>query len=93
MTERKPLTNGWAKISRVDGGSAWQRGRVRVVSTIVDGPLEEGGVSGPYYHLSVSASPRAATEEELFEALNAFDMLGLKIFRMPIAAHVWRPVR
>lgn len=102
MNERRPK-DGWEEVSTASmprrpnelATSAWQRGRIRVISSLVDAELPDGsGASGPQWHVSVSSGGRRPSPTEVKQALRAFSMKGAEEdnHHPGVARHFWLPV-
>lgn len=92
---------GWTEerdVVRVGGAtlaaSAWRRGDLSVVSSLVVAEMPDGRGEGPQWHVSVSSGGARPNRAEVREALAAFGMAGAEEDNhLPgRARHFWRPV-
>jgi hypothetical protein len=76
LREATPVGNGWKEVPGLDQGSAWQRGRVRVISTLDLAEMPDGNGTGPQWHISISDRGARPDDTLVRRALTSFDMLG-----------------
>lgn len=95
LTERAPgpgwTCNGYVSATR---GTHYQRGAIRVISSLIEADLPDGSGVGWQWHVSVSTNGKRPHHRHLACALREFGMIGAEEdnHHPGNARHFWKPV-
>jgi hypothetical protein len=75
--ERMPNGSNWTYAGRIENGSVWESGPVRVISTLDMATLPDGsGIIGPQWHISIARRGKRPHATDVRRTLRAFRMVG-----------------
>lgn len=101
MKRPKPEARGWRYVQRwrdpgiiIIEGAVYERGPLRVITTLEMAELPDGAGVGPQWHVSVSRAGKRPRPADVERVLRVFDLLGAEEdnHHPGIARHFWMPV-